>query len=86
MTALDELLKSFEKDIEPDGEVAYLYYGNVTPADATAELAALRAESESRRVLLEDAKTILEGFAKLGGEGDLQAASEWLERYGKEQK
>lgn len=47
MSKLDELLNSFENDPGdasvgiPDG---WLYYGNVDPQDAKAELATLRAE------------------------------------------
>ena len=47
----------------------------LTVTNAAAELATYRAAIAS-------AESILRGFAMRGQEGDLQAAAEWLEKYG----
>ena len=70
-----------------------LIHGRATPKDAI-ELAILLSdadESDRRRAYDDNAQLraaiasaadILRGFAMRGQEGDLQAAAEWLEKYG----
>lgn len=46
MSALERLLNSFEKDTDEDGKTCWMYYGDVDPKDAAADLARLTAERD----------------------------------------
>ena len=75
---LDDLVERHHEAIAGRGEEltplerAVAYYDSVEAFEEFAQL----------RVAIASAADILRGFAMRGQEGDLQAAAEWLKKYG----